>query len=171
MRARAPRVPLVNIPTADLIDAHGDRLQSCEVQFRQFGGRRNFHGPGRTIRTLEDNALLKQMLAEPGQGAVLVVDGGGSLRAALLGDLIAARALENGWAGVIIFGAVRDTVALGQLDLGIKALGSNPRKSGKVGTGSRDILVSFGGATFTPGAWVYSDDDGIVVSPTQLSGT
>ena len=155
--------------TADLIDAHGDKLQSCELQFRQYGGRRNFHGPVRTIRTREDNALLKQVLADPGHGAVLVVDGGGSLRTALIGDVIASAALNNGWAGVIIFGAVRDTVALGQLDLGVKALGSNPRKSGKAGTGSRDIAVSFGGVTFTPGAWVYSDDDGIVVSATKLA--
>ncbi|MDI1334885.1 MAG: ribonuclease E activity regulator RraA, partial [Lacunisphaera sp.] len=97
------------ILTADLIDAHGDKLQSCEVQFRQLGGRRNFHGAVRTIRTLEDNALIKQLLAEPGQGAVLVVDGGGSLRTALLGDMLATAAQKNGWAGVIIYGAVRDT--------------------------------------------------------------
>ena len=154
--------------TADLIDAHGDRLQSCEIQFRQFGGRRNFHGPIRTIQTREDNALVKQLLAEPAEGAVLVVDGGGALRTALMGDMIAGSAQKNGWAGVIIHGAVRDTVALGKLDLGIKALGSNPRKSGKAGTGRRDVPVSFGGVTFTPGAWVYSDDDGIVVSARKL---
>jgi regulator of ribonuclease activity A len=155
--------------TADLIDAHGDKLQSCELQFRQYGGRRHIHGPGRTIRTLEDNALIRQVLATPGHGAVLVVDGGGSLRTALLGDLIANTALKNGWAGVILNGAVRDTVALGRLDLGVKALGSNPRKSGKLGTGAVDVAVSFGGATFAPGAWVYSDDDGIVVSAGRLT--
>src|SRR5437879_1312180 len=108
--------------TADLIDQHGDVLASCETQFRQYGGRRLFNGPVRTIRTLEDNARIKKLLAEPGAGAVLVVDGGGSLRTALLGDMIAASAQKNGWAGVILFGAVRDTVALGQIDLGIKAL-------------------------------------------------
>lgn len=168
MRGKPPRRTPVNIPTADLIDAHGDQLQSCEVQFRQFGGRRNFHGPICTIQTLEDNALIKQTLAEPGRDGVLVVDGGGSLRTALMGDMIAASAQKNGWAGVITYGAVRDTVALGKLDLGVKALGSNPRKSGKAGTGSRDVPVSFGGVTFTPGAWVYSDDDGIVVSAKKL---
>jgi len=155
--------------TADLIDAHGDKLQSCETQFRQFGGRRRFHGPVRTIRTLEDNALIKELLNQPGGGAVLVIDGGGSLRTALIGDQIAAAAQKNGWAGVIIHGAVRDTVALGGLDLGVKALGSNPRKSAKLGTSGVDEPIAFGGATFAPGAWVYSDEDGIVVSAVQLS--
>lgn len=154
--------------TADLIDAHGDRLQSCETQFRQYGGRLNFHGPVRTVRTCEDNALLKQLLAAPGGGAVLVVDGGGSLRTALLGDMIAGAALKNGWAGIILHGAVRDTLALGRLDLGLKALGSNPRKSAKNGTGTVDTPVTFGGATFTPGAWVYSDSDGVVISEREL---
>ena len=156
------------VHTADLFDAHGDQLQSCETQFRQYGGRRNFHGPVRTIQTLEDNALIRQTLAGPGQGAVLVVDGGGSLRTALMGDMLGALAGKNGWAGAIIFGAVRDTLALGNLDLGIKALGSNPRKSAKAGAGQRDVPVTFGGATFTLGSWVYSDDDGIVVSAQRL---
>jgi regulator of ribonuclease activity A len=154
--------------TADLIDAHGDQLQSCEIQFRQFGGRRQFHGPVRTAQTLGDNALIKQLLASPGAGAVLVVDGGGSLRTALMGDMIAGSAQQNGWAGIIIYGAVRDTVALGKLDLGVKALGSNPRKSAKNATGAIDMPVTFGGATFAPGAWVYCDDDGIVVSQREL---
>lgn len=158
----------MHIITADLIDSHGDKLQSCEVQFRQYGGRRNFHGPVRTVHTLEDNALIKHLLAGPGQGAVLVVDGGGSLRTALMGDMIAGDALKNSWAGVIIYGAVRDTLALGQLDLGVKALGSNPCKSSKNGTGDVDIPVTFGGTTFAPGTWVYSDDDGVVVSPERL---
>lgn len=161
-------IPPMNFLTADLIDAHGDKLQSCEVQFRQYGGRRNFHGPMRTLATHEDNALVKQLLAGPGGGAVLVVDGRGSLRTALLGDMIARSAVENGWAGVIVHGAVRDTLALGELDLGIKALGSNPRKSTKLGTGAVDVPVSFGGVTFSPGAWVYSDDDGVVVSDQNL---
>ncbi|MDB6114213.1 MAG: menG [Lacunisphaera sp.] len=154
--------------TADLIDAHGDKLQSCEVQFRQYGGRRIFHGPLRTVSTFEDNALIKQVLAGPGSGAVLVIDGRGSLRTALLGDMIAGSARQNGWAGVVIHGAVRDTRALGALDLGIKALGSNPRKSAKLGAGAVDVPVSFGGVTFSPGAWIYSDEDGIVLSAGSL---
>lgn len=155
--------------TADLIDAYGDKLQSCNAQFRQFGGRRFYHGPVRTIKTLEDNALVKQVLAEPGNGAVLVIDGGGSLRTALMGDLIASSAQQNGWAGVVIYGAVRDSAALGGLDLGVKALGTNPRKSSKNGTGQIDGIVSFGGVDFAPGQWVYSDEDGLVVSPDRLN--
>ena len=154
--------------TADLIDAHGSELQSCDLQFRQFGAKRAFHGPVRTIKTLEDNSLVKQLLAEHGNGAVLVVDGGGSLKTALMGDLIAASAVKNNWAGVILWGAVRDVVALGKIELGIKALGSNPRKSSKTGSGAIDASVSFGGVTFKPGNWLYSDDDGIVVAARQL---
>jgi regulator of ribonuclease activity A len=158
----------MNFSTADLIDAHGDRLQSCDTQFRQFGGHTRFHGIVRTIKTLEDNALIKSTLAQPGDGAVLVVDGAGSLRTALMGDVLAGIALQNGWAGVIIHGAVRDTLALGRLALGIKALGSNPRKSAKNSTGRVDVPVSIGGATFAPGDWVYCDEDGIVVSKVSL---
>jgi regulator of ribonuclease activity A len=157
------------IYTADLIDQHGDLLLSCETQFRQFGGRRFFHGPIRTIQTRADNAIIRQLLGEAGAGAVLVVDGGGSLRTALMGDQLATLALRNGWSGVIVHGAVRDTVALAQLDIGIKALGSNPRKSAKQGTGTIDAPVTFGAATFSPGSWIYSDDDGVVISPRSLT--
>ena len=154
--------------TSDLVDLHGDRLQSCVTPFRQFGGRARFHGAVRTLRTFEDNALLKSIVGTPGAGAVLVVDGGGSLRAALVGDVIAALARDNGWAGLILWGAVRDSVALAGIDIGIKAIGTNPWKSGKSGSGHRDEPISFGGATFRPGDWVYSDEDGIVVSPARL---
>lgn len=149
--------------TADLVDAHGDALESCETQFRQFGGRLSFHGPVVTVRCREDNALLKTVLSEPGLGRVLVVDGGASLHRALMGDMIAGIAAGKGWSGIIINGAVRDVAVLSTMDIGIKALGSNPRKSTKTGAGDRDIPVSFGNATFTPGAEVYSDQDGIVV--------
>jgi regulator of ribonuclease activity A len=154
--------------TADLVDAHQDELQSCEVQFRQFGGRAAFAGAIRTVSTFGDNALLKQTLSTPVAGDVLVVDGGGSLHVALVGDLIAGLALANNWSGLVIFGAVRDVVALRALDLGIKALGSNPMKSAKRGIGAVDVPVSFGGVLFGPGAWLYSDDDGIVVSDVRL---
>jgi regulator of ribonuclease activity A len=154
--------------TADLVDTHGPSLQSCEVQFRQYGGLVRFHGPVRTIKTFEDNALIKQVLSTPGDSAVLVVDGSGSLRAALVGDVIAGLAVQNGWSGLVIWGAVRDTAALATLDLGIKALGSNPWKSGKSGAGQADLPVSFGGVTFRPGDWLYSDEDGIVVSASRL---
>jgi regulator of ribonuclease activity A len=149
--------------TADLVDEHGEGLQSCDLQLRQFGGRRRFHGPIRTVACFEDNALVKQVLSEPGGGAVLVVDGAGSLHTALVGDLIAGLAQANGWAGLVVHGAVRDVEALGGLDLGIKALGSNPRKSAKLGAGEVDVPVRFGGTTFRPGEHLYSDEDGVVV--------
>lgn len=154
----------MTIVTADLYDERGDQLDSCELQLRQYGGRHAFAGPIVTVRCHEDNALLRSVLSEPGAGRVLVVDGGGSLRTALMGDVIAGMAASNGWAGVVINGAVRDVTALRELDLGIKALGSNPRKSGKQGTGERDVPVTFGQAVFHPGAELFSDDDGILVT-------
>ena len=153
------------VSTADLYDEHGDALESCDTQFRQFGAVTRFSGPAVTVRCHEDNALLKSVLSEPGEGRVLVVDGAGSLHTALMGDLIAGLGVTNGWSGAIINGAVRDVVTLRTLELGIKALGSNPRKSTKTGAGERDVTVSFGGATFVPGALVFSDDDGVVVLP------
>ncbi|RJL33425.1 ribonuclease E activity regulator RraA [Bailinhaonella thermotolerans] len=158
----------MDFTTADLVDAHGESLACCETQFRQYGGRLRFAGPVTTVRVLEDNALVKRTLAGPGDGGVLVVDGGASLRTALMGDLIATSALENGWSGVVINGAVRDVAALATLDLGVKALGSIPRKSGKTGAGEAGVPVTFGAVTFTPGAWLYSDEDGIVLSRDPL---
>ncbi|HWM67008.1 MAG TPA: ribonuclease E activity regulator RraA [Steroidobacteraceae bacterium] len=154
--------------TADLVDAHADVVQSCDAQFRQYGGRVRFHGPIRTVKSPEDNALVKQTLATPGNGAVLVIDGAASLRCALVGDLMAGAAQKNGWAGLVIWGAIRDAVALAGIDVGIKALGSNPWKSSKNGTGQVDVPVSFGGVEFRPGSWLYSDEDGILVSPRKL---
>ena len=141
----------MTVSTADLWDERGSELQSCSVQLRHYGGRSAFSGPISTVRCHRDNALVKAALAEPGQGRVLVVDGGGSLESALMGDLIAASAVEQGWAGVVIHGAVRDVVALRELPLGALALGSNPRKSAKDGVGERDVPVAFGGVEFVPG--------------------
>ena len=117
------------------------------------------------MRCYEDNALLKAVLSEPGEGRVLVVDGGAPAHRALLGDMIGGLAVDNGWAGIVINGAVRDVAALRALDIGIKALGSNPRKSTKSGDGRRDVPVSFGNATFAPGAQLHSDEDRIIVLP------
>jgi regulator of ribonuclease activity A len=151
------------VPTADLVDEFEDTITSCDLQLRQFGGRATFSGSIRTVRCSEDNALLKSILSTPGDGAVLVIDGGGSIHTALMGDMIAKLAVDNGWAGIVINGAVRDVAILRTLDIGIKALGSNPRKSHKTGGGETDIPVEFGSAVFDPGASLYSDDDGIVV--------
>lgn len=149
--------------TADLVDDIGAGVRSCDLQFGQYGGRRQFAGPVSTVRCVEDNALLKSVLSEPGDGRVLVVDGAGSLHSALVGDVIAELARVNGWSGLILHGAVRDAATLRTLDIGIKALGTNPRKSSKTGAGERDVVVSFGGVDFAPGEMVFSDEDGIVV--------
>lgn len=151
-------------PTADLVDDIGPDVRSCDTQFRQFGGRSEFAGPITTVRCFQDNALLKSVLGEPGNGRVLVVDGDGSLHTALVGDLIAELGRSNGWAGLILHGAVRDSATLATLGIGIKALGTNPRKSSKTGAGERDVDLRFGGVTFCPGEIAYSDDDGIVVT-------
>ncbi len=151
--------------TCDLVDEYGERLQSCDVQFRQFGGRTAFAGRVRTLRVFQDNLLVREVLAEPGDGQVLVIDGDGSLHTALCGDLMAGIGVDSGWAGLVIHGAVRDVNVLRTLDIGLKALGSNPRKSAKTGAGERDVVVEFGGVRFAPGAELHSDDDGIVVLP------
>jgi regulator of ribonuclease activity A len=150
-------------PTADLVDEIGPDVRSCDVQFRQFGRRPQFAGPISTVRCFQDNALLKSVLSQPGAGGVLVIDGAGSLHTALVGDVIAELARSNGWAGLVVHGAVRDAATLRGIDIGIKALGTNPRKSTKTGAGERDVEVSLGGVTFVPGEAAYSDDDGIVV--------
>jgi regulator of ribonuclease activity A len=160
---------MTEIPaTADLVDEWAEQLQVCDLQFRHFGGRARFTGTIRTISCYQDNALVKQTLQEPGDGQVLVVDGTGSLRTALVGDLIAGAAERAGWAGVVLHGAVRDSVALAGLDLGVAALGTTPRKSGKLGSGVRDEPVGFGGVLFRPGDQLFADEDGIAVLP---SGT
>jgi regulator of ribonuclease activity A len=135
-------MPETPVPTADLVDQYGTELRVCETQFRQFGGCRAFTGPVRTVSCHEDNGLLRELVRAPGSGRVLVVDGGGSLRAALVGDMLAGAALANGWAGLILHGAVRET-----------------------GAGAVDVPVSFGGVTFHPGDVLHADDDGIVLLP------
>ena len=157
----------MSFATADLIDRDGT-LPSCDLQFKNFGKRARFSGRIRTVRCHQDNALLKQILATPGNGHVLVIDGGGSLHTALVGDVIAGLGAKNGWEGIVAHGAIRDSVAIGQLDIGLKALGTNPRKSGKSGAGETDVAVTFGGVIFTPGHMLYSDEDGIVVSATPF---
>jgi regulator of ribonuclease activity A len=149
--------------TADVLDEHGERASVCLLQFRSFGSRTAFSGPVATVRCPEHNVLLRRRFEEPGEGRVLVVDGEGSLRCALLGDNLAQLALDNGWAGVVVNGCVRDAAALDALELGVKALGTNPRPSGKEANGEVDVPVAFGGVTFRPGAFLYADEDGVVV--------
>lgn len=151
------------VPTADLVDEIGEDVRSCDTQFRNLGGRTDFFGPVSTVRCFQDNALLKRVLGEPGQGRVLVIDGDGSVHTALVGDLIAELGRSNGWAGVVVNGAIRDSAIIAGMDFGCKALGTNPRKSTKTGAGEHDVTVSFGGVDFVPGDTLYADSDGIVV--------
>jgi regulator of ribonuclease activity A len=124
-----------------------------------------FSGPIATVRCLEDNVLVKQRVAEPGEGRVLVVDGGGSYGCALVGDNVAGTALANGWAGLVLNACVRDVAALAELAIGIKALGTNPKPSNKEGLGELDVPVTFGGCAFRPGDLLHADDDGVLVLP------
>ncbi len=154
--------------TTDLCDNHSDTLAIAEPGLRDFGGRLLFHGPISTVKTFEDNSRVREALGEPGDGRVLIVDGGGSMRCALLGDMLAANAIENGWAGVIVNGCIRDGAAIAEMDIGVKAYSTHPLKSVKRGLGDRDVPVRFAGADFIPGHFVYADVDGIVVSQVAL---
>lgn len=157
-----------HLSTSDLYDEYGEQLQSCDLPFVNYGGLREFFGEIVTFRSREDNLILKDMIAEPGQGRVIVVDTEGVTRCAMLGDKMALKAHANGWAGLIINGAVRDVQALARIPIGIKALGANPRRSYKAGAGQRDVALTFGGALFAPGALLVTDSDGIVVAPASL---
>ncbi len=150
--------------TADLLDACGEQAAVCSIQFRSFGAPA-FSGSIATVVCDEDNVLVRRRASEPGIGRVLVVDGGGSLRCALLGDNVARLARDSGWAGAVINGCVRDTVALDALGFGIKAIATCPRPSRKDGAGQTDLPVSFGGITFPPGATLHADHDGVIVLP------
>lgn len=154
--------------TCDLCDRHDAQVRVLELPLRDYGGRIGFDGIVSTIKAYEDNSLLRDAVAEPGNGRVLVIDGGGSLRRSMLGDLLAAKALENGWAGVVVFGAIRDSAAIGAMALGVKALGTCPRKTDKLGQGLRDVPVWFGGLVIRPGEWLCADADGVVLADAVL---
>lgn len=154
--------------TCDLCDEHPDAVRVCEPMFAAFGGRETFGGEIVTVKCHEDNSRVKELLATPGKGKVLVVDGGGSLRCALLGDMIGESAVQNGWEGVLVYGCVRDVDALVQLDLGVQALASIPLKSVRKGVGETGLPVTFAGVTFHPGEFVYIDNNGVVVASRAL---
>lgn len=154
--------------TADLYDVHGEALRVAAPLFRDFGGASHFEGPIATCKVHEDNSLVRTALQEPGKGRVLVVDGGGSLRCALVGDVLGALGHNSGWAGIVVYGCVRDSEALGQIPIGIKAIATNPRKSTKRGEGERDVVLRFAEIVFKPGDYLYADRDGIVVADAAL---
>lgn len=151
--------------TADLYDEYAESLSICATQFVQYGGRTRFDGTLVTFSSHGDNALLRSVVREPGHGRVIAIDGGGCLHCAMLGDKAAKIASENGWEGFIINGAIRDAADLASIDLGVKALGTSPRKSGKEGRGRLGVTLAIGGAIFAPGARVVSDEDGLVILP------
>ena len=155
-------------PTTDLCDDHGDAVQVLAGAFRSYGGVAGFHGPVSTVAVFEDNSLVRDALAEPGDGRVLVVAGGGSERCALVGGNLGVLAAENGWAGIVVDGCVRDTAELRLSALGIRARGTCPRKSVKKGVGARDVPVTVAGVALNLGMWLWADDDGIVVADRNL---
>lgn len=156
------------LATTDLSDQH-PQVQIAAPVFRDFGGHSAFAGPAFTVRVFEDNTPVRAALETPGQGWVLVVDGGASLNCALLGDMLGTLAVQNGWAGVVVNGCVRDSLALMALPLGVKALATHPRRSGKGNSGEQDISLMFAGVSIEPGDWVYADADGLLISSEALS--
>lgn len=154
--------------TADLCDAHRGSVRVAHSNFKSFGGRTRFYGPIATLQVLEDNVIVKQRLTTRGNGRVLVVDGGGALNCALVGDILAGLAVDNGWAGIVINGCIRDSVAVSGMPLGVFALGTSPRRCERGDGGLSDIPVSFAGVTFKPGEYVYADQDGLIVSAEAL---
>lgn len=157
-------LPTPKLATADVCDAVGDGAAFLAVDFKDYGGRLDFAGPAVTVRTLDDNSKVKELLATAGEGRVLVVDGGGSDRAALMGGNLAVNAAKNGWAGVVIYGRVRDRHELCREDVGIRAIGSCPRKTEKLGRGDVDVELAIGGVNIHPGDWIIADADGVVVT-------
>ncbi|QIL89156.1 putative 4-hydroxy-4-methyl-2-oxoglutarate aldolase [Microbulbifer sp. SH-1] len=156
------------ISTPDLCDTFPDMVRVVEPMFINYGGRERFGGQVVTIKCFEDNSLVRDLVAEAGTGKVLVVDAGGSMRRACLGDLLAEKATLNGWEGILMYGCIRDVDAISGLELGVQALGSHPMKTDKKGVGERDIAVTFGGVTFKPGEYLYADNNGVIVSPQPL---
>ncbi len=159
----------MELKTTDLCDKHPDKVRVAEQGFSDFGGADYFSGSIHTIKCHEDNSLVRKALESNGTGKVLVVDGGGSMRCALLGDMLGDLAILNKWNGIIVYGCVRDSAALALLPLGIKALDTIPLKSNKRNEGQENIAVHFAGIDFIPGEFVYCDADGIIVSKEQLS--
>ena len=158
----------MSFATADLYDEFGEELQIATPMFNDYGGNKQFSGPASTIKVFEDNSLVRAALEEPGEGKVLVVDGAASLRCALLGDMLAELGVKNGWVGVIVNSCIRDSVMIGKMEIGVKALDTNPRKSVKKGLGERDVTVSFADVTINPDDYIYADEDGFVVAKNKL---
>lgn len=155
--------------TADLCDEHSEIIQIALPGMLSYGGKARFAGRIVTMKLFEDNSLLRDMLSNSGEGQVLVVDGGGSMRCALLGDMLAGRAVKNSWGGLVINGCIRDSVDIAKMNIGIRALGTHPLKSVKRGIGEVNVPVNFSNVDFVPGDYLYADEDGIIVAPEALT--
>lgn len=158
----------MELKTTDLCDAHPEKVKVAEPGFNDYGGASNFNGSIYTVKCFEDNSFVRKALEQNGEGKVLVVDGGGSRRCALLGDMLGQLAVKNKWSGIIIYGCIRDSKAMRALPLGVKALNTIPLKSNKRNEGQDNITVRFAGIDFVPGHFVYCDEDGIIVSAEKL---
>ncbi len=158
--------------TPDLCDQFetelGKTLRVVAPMFQRYGARTSFSGQIVTLKIFEDNSLVREAFAENGTGKVLVIDGGGSLRCALVGDQLAILAHKNGWEGVVVYGCIRDSADINGIDIGVRALNTHPQKSIKKGVGDKDITVTFGGTSFNPGEYLYADEDGILISTKTL---
>jgi regulator of ribonuclease activity A len=154
--------------TPDLCDDYPELVRVLDPIFSNFGGRERFSGPLVTVKCFEDNSVVKELVGTPGEGRVLVVDAGGSMRRACLGDMLAEQASVNGWAGLVIYGCIRDVDEIIATDIGVQALGTHPMKTDKKGVGELGISVTFAGVTFSLGDYVYADNNGIIVSSQRL---
>ena len=159
--------------TPDLCDQFeadlGKTVRVVAPMFKHYGNRKSFSGQIVTLKLFEDNSLVRTAFGEDGKGKVLVIDGGGSLRCALVGDQLAILAQKNGWEGVVVYGCIRDSGDINGIDIGVRALDTHPQKSIKKNVGDRDIAVTFGGVTFHPGEYLYADEDGVLVSDKPLT--
>ncbi|MBY5933911.1 ribonuclease E activity regulator RraA [Tateyamaria omphalii] len=154
--------------TADLIDQYAADLKLVHLPFRTFGMKPGFSGQAQTVKCLEDNTFIRAQLETPGAGRVLVVDAGGSTRIAVMGDMLAELAIKNDWTGVVLAGAIRDSVEIAQMNTLVFALGTSPVKSAKDGLGNVGGTITIGGADISPGIWIYADADGVLVSHREL---
>ena len=158
----------MQIITPDLCDKYPELVQVVEPMFNNYGGKESFGGEIVTVKCFEDNSIVKEQVANPGHGKVMIVDGGASMRAALLGDMLAEKAAENGWEGLIVYGCIRDVDVIMETNLGVQALSTHPMKTDKRGLGDLNVPVTFGGVTFKPGQYVYADNNGVIISPEKL---
>ncbi|MCV3272754.1 ribonuclease E activity regulator RraA [Roseobacter sinensis] len=154
--------------TADLIDSHASDLTLVHLPFRRFGTKTHIAGPVQTVKCFEDNTFVRAQLDTPGDGRILVVDGGGSTRIALLGDMLAQQAIDNGWAGIVLNGAIRDSAEIAEMNTLVFALATSPVKSAKKGWGEASVRIDVGGAAVAPGHWAYADADGVLISSRSL---